>query len=161
MNKTIHELGVAVSHYHQKLGPQFVSISFDFTKFDNITQYNILQDSISTRSNDLALFISTKEDIEYIIRIKKMKIQDPQARGGIQRYALLFLIPKGIELSELFLESVYDDIKQKLMQGRLLRPVLQSWHKKINERYGSMGLSEEINIIKRFSTSHSTHYDIP
>ena len=59
MLDTENEIGVALSHYHHKLGPQFVGINGPLAKnFDSINQYNILQDSISSRSEDLALFVS-------------------------------------------------------------------------------------------------------
>jgi len=43
-----NEIGIAVSHYHSKLGPMFLATQFNFDLFDRITQYNILQDSISS-----------------------------------------------------------------------------------------------------------------
>ena len=109
-----NEIGIAVSHYHSKLGPMFLAIQFDFSLFDRITQYNILQDSISSRSNDLSLFASTKEKVQYTIRIKKVKIKDPIARGGVKRYALLLIIPSAIKK----LEIDIDDILQILLANK-------------------------------------------
>jgi len=161
MNNTDHEIGIALSHYHQKLGPQFVVIAFDFTKFDNVAQYNILQDSISTRSNDLALFLSTKDYIHYIIRIKKIKILDSQARGGVQRYALIFLLPNDIHLNHSYFDEIYKDIQQKLNQGKSVRQTIQSWHQRINEQFGFIRDSEKVEIVKRFGTTRrSTQYDL-
>ena len=95
-SNSLKEIGLAISHYHHKLGPRFVGISYDFTHFDSLTQYNILQDSISSRSEELALFLENKNLQKYIIHIKKIKILDPSARGGVQRYAVVLFIPAAV-----------------------------------------------------------------
>ena len=82
------EIGIALSQYHHKLGPRFVEIFGPLSNsFDSVTQYNVLQDSITIRSTDLALYVRDKFENPYICRIRKIKIQDSVARGGVQRYS--------------------------------------------------------------------------
>ena len=143
-----NEIGIAVSHYHSKLGPMFLAINFDFNLFDRITQYNILQDSISSRSDNLSLFASTKESIDYTIRIKKVKVKDALARGGIKRYALLLIIPSNIKKLEIDLEDISEDIVEKLSQGAYINQCLKAWGTLINDIHGPVNFelesSEEI-----------------
>jgi len=138
-----NEIGIAVSHYHSKLGPMFLATQFDFSLFDRISQYNILQDSISSRSNNLSLFVSTKNDIPYTIRIKKVKVEDPQARGGIKRYALLLIIPNNIKKLEIDLEDISEDIVEKLSQGSYINQCLKAWGTLINDIHGPVSFEME------------------
>jgi len=143
-----NEIGIAVSHYHSKLGPMFLEINFNFNLFDRITQYNILQDSISSRSDDLSLFALTKENISYTIRIKKVKVEDPLARGGVKRYALLLIIPSNIKKLEIDLDDISEDIIEKLTQGAYINQCLKAWGTLINDIHGPLdyegAASEEI-----------------
>jgi len=145
-----NEIGIAVSHYHSKLGPMFLAINFDFNLFDRVSQYNILQDSISSRSDNLSLFASTKEKIDYTVRIKKVKVEDSQARGGIKRYALLLIIPSNIKKLEISLDDISEDIVEKLSQGAYINQCLKAWGTLINDIHGPVSFergnpdSEEI-----------------
>lgn len=131
------EIGLAISHYHHKLGPRFVGISYDFTNFDSLAQYNILQDSISSRSEELALFIENKSSQKYIIHIKKIKILDPAARGGVQRYAVVLFIPAAVDLHlQVNISDVAEDFKEKLSMGENIENVLRAWHTLINDMDG-------------------------
>ena len=129
------EIGLAISHYHHKLGPRFVGISYDFARFDSLAQYNILQDSISSRSEELALFIENKKSKKYIIHIKKIKVLDPAARGGVQRYAVVLFIPAEINL-QINISDVAEDFKEKLSIGENIENVLRAWHTLINDMDG-------------------------
>ena len=137
-----NEIGIAVSHYHSKLGPMFLAIQFDFSLFDRITQYNILQDSISSRSNDLSLFASTKEKVQYTIRIKKVKIKDPNARGGVKRYALLLIIPSAIKKLEIDIDDISEDITEKLSQGAYINQCLKAWGTLLNDIHGPLMIEQ-------------------
>ncbi|MHA1872214.1 MAG: hypothetical protein ACTSXF_14805, partial [Promethearchaeota archaeon] len=55
--RTTKEIGLAISHYNQKLGPQFVGVAYNLSMFDNLTQYAILHDSLTSRSKELIMFI--------------------------------------------------------------------------------------------------------
>ncbi|WP_457557622.1 hypothetical protein [Candidatus Harpocratesius sp.] len=144
------EIGIAVSHYHQKLGPQFAAIAFDFTIFDKLAQYDILQDSISSRSKDLALFISTKNGTKYTIRIKKIKIFDPNARGRVQRYALIILYPSETNEDYFKIDEIVEDITEKLTNGLSIRQPLNAWHTLLNDQYGKIEKNDDLKIVKRF-----------
>ena len=130
------EIGIAVSHYHSKLGPMFLAIQFDFSRFDRINQYNILQDSISSRSDNLSLFVENKAGIPYRVRIRKVKVQDSQARGGVKRYALLLIIPDNIKKLEISMEDISEDIVEKLSQGAYINQCLKAWGTLINDIHG-------------------------
>ena len=140
-----NEIGIAVSHYHAKLGPMFLAIHFDFDLFDRITQYNILQDSISSRSDNLSLFASSKEDISYTIRIKKVKVEDASARGGIKRYALLLIIPSNITKLEIGIDDISDDIVEKISQGVYINQALKAWSTLINDIHGPVNFERELS----------------
>ncbi len=143
------EIGLAISHYHHKLGPRFVGISYDFTNFDSLAQYNILQDSISSRSEELALFLTNKKSQKYIIHIKKIKILDPTARGGVQRYAVVLFIPAAIDLHlQVNINDVAEDFKEKLSMGENIENILRAWHTLINDMDGV--ISAETGDIKSF-----------
>ncbi len=130
------EIGLAISHYHHKLGPQFAEISFDFSKFDKTTQYNLLQDSISTRCKELMLFVKDLFNRRYNIFVKKIKIEDPHARGGVQRYALIILVPSRVNDFSLDIEQMVDDFKDDLYHGGIsLSEKLDKWHNIINKNY--------------------------
>ncbi|MHA1510861.1 MAG: hypothetical protein ACTSRX_03980 [Promethearchaeota archaeon] len=132
-----NEIGIAVSHYHSKLGPMFLATQFNFDLFDRITQYNILQDSISSsRSDNLSLYVSSKESISYTVRIKKVKVEDSTARGGIKRYALLLIIPSNIKELAIDLADISDDIVEKLSQGAYINQCLKAWGTLINDIHG-------------------------
>ncbi len=140
-----NEIGIAVSHYHSKLGPMFLEINFNFSLFDRITQYNILQDSISSRSDDLSLFASTKEGISYTIRIKKVKVEDSLARGGVKRYALLLIIPSNIKKLEINIDDISEDIVEKLTQGAYITQCLKAWVTLINDIHGPLDIERAIS----------------
>ncbi len=150
------EIGIALSHYHHKLGPQFVGISFNFTCFDSISQYNILQDSISSRSNDLALFVNNKEATPYTIRIKKIKILDPLARGGVQRYAVVLLIPSDLQKFDFNIEEIAEDLVDKLSQGANIHQSLNAWHTLLNDQFGAITPDEDLKIIRRIKPKTQT-----
>ena len=141
--KSPKEIGLACSHYDHKLGPQFIGVSYDFSTFSSLTQYNILQDSISSRSEELALFLQDKNDIRYVIHIKKISVLDSKARGGIQRYALLLFLPAStigsfpIEISE-----IAEDLKQKLSMGEDIKTVLKAWHMLLNDIAGIISVED-------------------
>lgn len=156
MNPKLHtadfdesEIGIALSHYHHKLGPQFVGISFDFTSFDSISQYNILQDSISSRSNDLALFVDNKNGSPYTIRIKKIKILDPIARGGVQRYAIVLIIPSNLPDFDFNIEEIAEDLIDKISQGANIHQSLNAWHTLLNDQYGKIAKEESLEMVRR------------
>ena len=140
-----NEIGIAVSHYHSKLGPMFLAIHFDFDLFDRITQYNILQDSISSRSDNLSLFASSKENISYTIKIKKVKVEDATARGGVKRYALLLIIPSNIKKLEIGIEDISEDIVEKLTQGAYINQALKAWATLINDIHGPVTFEEMLD----------------
>ena len=157
------EIGIALSHYHHKLGPQFVGINGPLaTQFDSITQYNVLQDSISSRSIDLALFVKDKMQTEYTIRIKKIKIIDPLARGGVQRYAVVLIIPSNLEVFEFDIEEIADDVVDKLSQGANINTCLNAWYTLLNDQYGKVKTEDEVRMVRRLEpNSHpSQSYDI-
>ena len=143
------EIGIALSHYHHKLGPQFVGISFDFTPFDNISQYNILQDSISSRSENIALFLDNKEGTPYTIHIKKIKILDPLARGGVQRYAIVLLTPSNLSKFEFNLDEIAEDLIEKISQGANINQALKAWYTLLNDSFGTIGPEEQIHVVRR------------
>ncbi len=142
------EIGIALSHYHQKLGPQFVGISFNFIAFDSISQYNILQDSISSRSNDLALFIENKRGTAYTIRIKKIKIKDSSARGGMQRYAIVLMQPSKNFKFELNMDEIVDDLVEKLSQGANINLALKAWYTILNDTFGRISSEEPVAEVR-------------
>jgi hypothetical protein len=150
------EIGICLSHYHHKLGPQFVAISFDFSHFDSISQYNILQDSISSRSNDLALFLDNNHGTPYTVRIKKIKILDPLARGGVQRYAIVLIIPSDTPKMDLSIEEIADDLIEKINQGANISQSLSAWHTLLNDQFGEISTENEIEIVRKIEThTHS------
>ncbi|MHA1730229.1 MAG: hypothetical protein ACTSWY_16080 [Promethearchaeota archaeon] len=140
-----NEIGLAISHYHHKLGPRFVGISYNFTTFDSLNQYNILQDSISSRSDELALFLPNKFSERYMIHIKKIKLLDPKARGGVQRYAVLLFIPENVKLS-ISIHDIAEDLKEKLSMSESIENVLRAWHTLLNDMKGV--ISPEVGQIK-------------
>ena len=145
-----NEIGVALSHYHHKLGPQFVGISFDFSMFDSIVQYNILQDSISSRSSDIALFVTNKQDISYQVRVKKIKIDDPMARGGVQRYAVLLIVPDVVEEDfDVNIDEICDDFVDKLSHGGNVHQSLSAWSTILNDQFASLRPEEELKLVRR------------
>ena len=142
------EIGIALSHYHHKLGPQFVGIHGPLlTSFDSMTQYNVLQDSISSRSQDLALYVNDKNNDQYIIRIKKIKIIDPLARGGIQRYAVILIIHESLKWAKFEIDEIADDIVNKISQGASANTCLTAWYTILNDLYGKINLDEEVQMI--------------
>ncbi|MHA1583668.1 MAG: hypothetical protein ACTSVU_02085 [Promethearchaeota archaeon] len=149
------EIGLALSHYHHKLGPQFVGISGPLANnFDSISQYNILQDSISSRSLDLALFVKDKKGNPYTIRIKKIKILDPLARGGVQRYAIVLLIPSNLEVFSFDIDEISEDLVDKLSQGANISQSLHAWYTLLNDQYGHIPNQEnEVKIVRRLEKS--------
>ena len=146
-----NEIGIAVSHYHPKLGPMFLAIHFDFDLFDRLTQYNILQDSISSRSDNLSLFASSKENISYTIRIKKVKVEDASARGGVKRYALLLIIPSNIQKLEIGIDDISEDIVEKLSQGAYINQALKAWGTLINDIHGPVNFGGDISESEEIS----------
>jgi len=138
-----NEIGIAVSHYHSKLGPMFLATQFNFDLFDRITQYNILQDSISSRSDNLSLFVSSKESISYTVKIKKVKVEDSTARGGIKRYALLLIIPSNIKELAIDLADISEDIIEKLSQGAYINQCLKAWGTLLNDIHGPVSFERD------------------
>ncbi len=143
------EIGIALSHYHHKLGPQFVAISFDFSSFDSNSQYNILNDSISSHSNNLALFVDNMDNLSYTIRINKIKILDPHARGGVQRYALLLIIPSDLKNFDFNIEEISADLIDKLIQGANIHQSLNAWHTLLNDQFGTINHEEELKVVRK------------
>ncbi|MHA1674723.1 MAG: hypothetical protein ACTSYI_13975 [Promethearchaeota archaeon] len=146
------EIGIALSHYHNKLGPQFVGISFNFIAFDSISQYNILQDSISSRSNDLALFVENKRGTAYTIRIKKINIKDPSARGGVQRYGICLMAPSNLFKFELNMDEISEDIVEKLSAGANINMALKAWYTMLNDTYGRISSEEPVAEVRPLMT---------
>ncbi len=148
------EIGIACSHYDHKLGPRFIGVSYDFSTFSSLTQYNILQDSISSRSDELALFLQDSNNVKYIIHIKKISVLDSKARGGIQRYALLLFIPtKAIGTLPIEIEEIAEDLKQKLSMGADVETVLKAWHMLLNDLAGIISVEEaEVKQILPYQT---------
>ncbi len=142
------EIGLAISQYHHKLGPRFIGISYDFSTFDSLTQYNILQDSISSRSDELALFMQNKFKKNYIIHIKKIKVLDPKARGGVQRYAVVLFIPSNTRSLPIGIADIANDLKEKISMGENIENVLRAWHTLINDMGGM--ISPDVGQIKIF-----------
>ena len=158
LHDTENEIGVALSHYHHKLGPQFVGINVPLAKsFDSINQYTILQDSISSRSEDLALFVSDKTNTPYTIRIRKIKVLDPLARGGVQRYAVVLIIPSNLEVFEFNIQEVAEDIVDKLSQVANIHQSLQAWYTLLNDSYcPKIEKEEELQVIRRIKKTTQT-----
>jgi hypothetical protein len=137
------EIGIACSHYDHKLGPRFIGVSYDFKTFSSLTQYNILNDSISSRSEELALFLQDSNGTRYVIHIKKISVLDSKARGGIQRYALLLFIPiKTIGTFPIEIAEIADDLKQKLSMGEDIETVLKAWHMLLNDIAGVISIED-------------------
>ncbi|MBN2157501.1 MAG: hypothetical protein JW776_15755 [Candidatus Lokiarchaeota archaeon] len=149
------EIGIACSHYDHKLGPQFIGVSYDFSTFSSLTQYNILQDSISSRSDELALFLTDSKGVKYIIHIKKISVLDSKARGGIQRYALLLFLPiNTIGVLPIDIEEIAEDLKQKLSMGEDIKTVLKAWHMLMNDIAGIISVEDaEVKQILPYQTS--------
>ncbi len=144
------EIGIALSHYHQKLGPQFVGISFNFSNFDSVIQYNVLQDSITSRSNDLALFIKNKNNMKYTVEISKIKISDPSARGGVQRYAVVILVPNKLKDFIIDIKEISDDFVKKLNYGANVQQSLKAWYIILNEQFEDIDLKgDKLTIIRK------------
>ena len=129
----------------------FLAIHFDFDLFDRLTQYNILQDSISSRSDNLSLFASSKENISYTIRIKKVKVEDASARGGVKRYALLLIIPSNIQKLEIGIDDISEDIVEKLSQGAYINQALKAWGTLINDIHGPVNFGGDISESEEIS----------
>ncbi len=137
------EIGIACSHYDHKLGPRFIGVSYDFNTFSSLTQYNILQDSISSRSEELALFLQDSNSVRYVIHIKKISVLDSKARGGIQRYALLLFLPtRSIGNFPIEIAEIADDLKQKLSMGAEIETVLKAWHMLLNDIAGIISMED-------------------
>lgn len=137
------EIGIACSHYDHKLGPRFIGVSYDFAMFSSLTQYNILQDSISSRSEELALFLQDANSTRYVIHIKKISVLDSKARGGIQRYALLLFLPtNSIGNMPIEIAEIADDLKQKLSMGEEIETVLKAWHMLLNDIAGIISIED-------------------
>ena len=137
------EIGIACSHYDHKLGPRFMGVSYDFTTFSSLTQYNILQDSISSRSEELALFLQDVNSTRYVIHIKKISVLDSKARGGIQRYALLLFLPtSSIGSMPIEIGEIAEDLKQKLSMGEDIETVMKAWHMLLNDIAGIISVED-------------------
>ena len=149
------EIGIACSHYDHKLGPQFIGVSYDFSTFTSLTQYNILQDSISSRSEELALFLQDANSTRYVIHIKKISVLDSKARGGIQRYALLLFLPiRTIGTFPIEIAEIADDLKQKLSMGEDIETVLKAWHMLLNDIAGIISVEDaEVKQIMPYQSS--------
>ena len=142
-SNTPKEIGIACSHYDHKLGPRFIGVSYDFNTFSSLTQYNILQDSISSRSDELALFLQDSNGTRYVIHIKKISVLDSKARGGMQRYALLLFLPtSSIGKFPIEIAEIADDLKQKLSMGEDIETVLKAWHMLLNDIAGIISVED-------------------
>ncbi|MHA1898027.1 MAG: hypothetical protein ACTSU2_11585 [Promethearchaeota archaeon] len=130
------EIGLAVSYYDQKLGPQFLGIAYNFSMFDNLTQYAVLQDSITSKSEELIIFVENKAGVRYKVYIKKFKIINKGARGGQNRYALLIFLPEEINELEINTDDIIDDFIEKIQSGIDIESVLKAWHILINDLQG-------------------------
>lgn len=149
------EIGLACSHYDHKLGPRFIGVSYDFNTFSSLTQDNILTDSISSRSEELALFLQDSKGTRYVIHIKKISVLDSKARGGIQRYALLLFLPiKSIGTIPIEIGEIAEDLKQKLSMGEDIETVLRAWHMLLNDLSGVISVDEaEVKQIVPYQSS--------
>ncbi|MHA1729333.1 MAG: hypothetical protein ACTSWY_11455 [Promethearchaeota archaeon] len=150
------EIGIALSQYHQKIGPRFVGISYDFSKFSTLTQYDILQDSVSSRSEELKLFVMNKNDEEFIVHIRKIRILDPLARGNVQKFAIILFIPlklKNLHPYHIVINEISRIIKEKLSAGENIRGTMKKWYTQLNNKKGgekkesSTELSESIKYL--------------
>lgn len=145
------EIGLALSHYHQKIGPRFVGIFYDFSKFSTLAQYNILQDSISSRSDELVFFVSTKNNDKFTIHVKKINVIDASARGNIQKFAVLLFIPPSANEFRFFFNGIIDkiveDIKIILTEGMDLRKNMKKWYSALNKNHSEINESNKSSDI--------------
>ena len=152
------EIGIALSQYHHKLGPRFVEIFGPLSNsFDSVTQYNVLQDSITIRSTDLALYVRDKYENPYICRIRKIKIQDSVARGGIQRYAIILLLPQDLEVFGIEIDEISGDIIEKLTNGANVSSSLEAWYTILNDQFGKLETETDIKLIGRMKQHFHTY----
>ena len=152
------EIGIALSQYHHKLGPRYVEIFGPLSNsFDSVTQYNILQDSITSRSVDLAIFVKDNFDNAYIGRIRKIKVQDPLARGGVQRFAIILLLPQELEVFSVEMEEISEDIIEKLSNGANIGCSLEAWYTILNDQFGKLATEDEIKLIGRMKQNYHTY----
>lgn len=133
------EIGIALSHYHQKIGPRFVGIFYDFSKFSTLAQYNILSDSISSRSDELVFFVENLNKEKFTIHVKKINVIDTSARGNIQKFAVLLFIPPSSNEFRFFFNGIIDkiveDIKKTLIEGMDLRKNMKKWYSLLNDSW--------------------------
>ncbi len=130
------EIGIALSYNHNELGSQFLGISINFAAFDSILQYNILQDSISSRTNDLALFVDSKHGTPYTIRIKKFKTVDPLSPKGWKRFTIVLIIPSNTPHFDIEIDAIAEDFGEKISQGIDIDHSLKAWYILLNDCFG-------------------------
>ena len=132
------EIGIALSYDHNELGSQFLGISINFAAFDSILQYNILQDSISSRTNDLALFVDNKNGTPYTIRIKKFKAVDPSSPKGWKRFTIVLIIPSDTPHFDIEIDAIAEDFGEKISQGIDIDHALKAWYILLNDCFGKV-----------------------
>ncbi len=75
-----------------------------------------MQDSLASRTEDLALFILNKYDLPQMIRIQRIQISNPHARGNLMRFAAILIIPMEIPPFDINLQQISNQLQEKLQQ---------------------------------------------
>ncbi|WP_371803034.1 hypothetical protein [Candidatus Lokiarchaeum ossiferum] len=108
------KIGVALAHYHTKLGPLYIGDCSDLSLLSEQIQRNILQDSLASKTEDLALFILNKFDQPCMIRIQRIQAKNQQARGNLLRYAIMLIIPMKVHAFGIDLKEIARQVQKKL-----------------------------------------------
>ncbi|MCP4763814.1 MAG: hypothetical protein GY870_18730 [archaeon] len=132
-NSNSEEIGLAFSHYHSKIGPKFIKIMFDYSKFDSLTQYNILQDSISTHSERVLFSQKDKKGLKYRFYTRKIRIFDSKARGGVQKLSLVLIFPESVSMWSYNLDEITEKIKESLLISKNIEKILLKWYNFFNK----------------------------
>lgn len=111
------EIGIALAHYHSKIGPQYVAGSTDLDNFPEQTIRNILQDSLASKTDDLALFLINKQNKPQMVRIQKVIVKNEEARGKTMRYALILIIPLDITAFNINLGEIAEQVQDQISQN--------------------------------------------
>ncbi|MHA1820209.1 MAG: hypothetical protein ACTSU2_07485 [Promethearchaeota archaeon] len=137
------EIGLAISHYNQKLGPQFVGVAYNLSMFDNLTQYAILHDSLTSRSKELIMFIKNKAGQKYKTYVRKFNIYDNSISGGMKKYALLIILPQKIVNLKIDVNDIIEDFIEKMQNRVNIGDILKAWHILLNDLQGFISIDTE------------------